>query len=60
MRINSLLFVLLIWSAGHLYAQSMSGLHPADMLSSESHEQAIRYPSLRQVLVALARSAQVD
>ncbi|WP_316825464.1 hypothetical protein [Pedobacter miscanthi] len=54
MKINILLFVLLFWSAG-TYAQSMfsmSSLHPADTLTSESHEQAILYPSLRQVSVA--------
>lgn len=44
---------MLFCSAG-TYAQnmfSMSSLHPADTLRSESHEQALRYPSLRQVSV---------
>ena len=54
MKINIMLFALLFWSAG-TYAQSMfnmSSLHPADTLRSESHEQAIRHPSLRQVSVS--------
>lgn len=53
MKINLMVIGLLFCSAG-TYAQnmfSMSSLHPADTLRSESHEQALRYPSLRQVSV---------
>ena len=53
MKINLIVIGLLFCSAG-TYAQSMfsmSSLHPADTLRSESHEQALRYPSLRQVSV---------
>lgn len=53
MKINFLVIGMLFCSAG-TYAQnmfSMSSLHPADTLRSESHEQALRYPSLRQVSV---------
>jgi hypothetical protein len=53
MKINFLVIGILFCSTGS-YAQnmfSMSSLHPADTLRSESHEQALRYPSLRQVSV---------
>jgi hypothetical protein len=53
MKINFLVIGVLFCSTGS-YAQnmfSMSSLHPADTLRSESQEQALRYPSLRQVSV---------
>jgi hypothetical protein len=53
MKINVLVIGMLFCSAG-TNAQnmfSMSSLHPADTLRSESHEQALRYPSLRQASV---------
>jgi hypothetical protein len=53
MKIKFMVIGMLFCSAG-TYAQnmfSMSSLHPADTLRSESHEQALRYPSLRQVSV---------
>jgi hypothetical protein len=55
MKINLLMTGMLFCSAG-TYAQnmfSMSSLHPADTLRSESQEQAIRYPSLRQASVTV-------
>lgn len=53
MKTNILVIGMLLCSFG-TYAQnmfSMSSLHPADTLRSESHEQALRYPSLRQASV---------
>jgi hypothetical protein len=55
MKINLIVTGLLFCSTG-TYAQnmfSMSSLHPADTLRSESHEQALRYPSLRQASVTI-------
>lgn len=55
MKINVIVICLLFCSAGS-YAQnmfSMSSLHPADTLRSESQEQALRYPSLRQASVTI-------
>jgi len=55
MRFNFTVIGLLLWSAG-TFAQnmfSMSSQHPADTLRSETHQQAIRYPSLRQASVAV-------
>ena len=53
MQIKFMVAGLLFCSSG-TYAQnmfSMSSLHPADTLRSELHEQALRYPSLRQASV---------
>jgi hypothetical protein len=53
MKINLVVIGMLFCSTG-TYAQnmfSMSSLHPADTLRTESHEQALRYPSLRQASV---------
>lgn len=55
MKINFLVIGMLFCSAD-TYAQnmfSMSSLHPADTLRSESQEQALRYPSLRQASVTV-------
>jgi hypothetical protein len=53
MKIKLMVIGMLFCSAG-TYAQnmfSMSSLHPADTLRTDSHEQALRYPSLRQTSV---------
>ncbi|MCQ6961134.1 hypothetical protein [Mucilaginibacter aquariorum] len=53
MKIKFIVIGMLFCSTG-TYAQnmfSMSSLHPADTLRSESQEQALRYPSLRQASV---------
>ena len=55
MKTNLLLIGMLLYSAGS-YAQnmfSMASQHPADTNRSEAHEQAIRFPSLRQASVTV-------
>jgi hypothetical protein len=64
MKRNILVIGLFFCSAGS-YAQnmfSMSSLHPADTLRSESREQAIRYPALRRASITadLFGSGQYD
>jgi|GEM_PF-4708964 len=53
MKIHFLAAAMLLGTTG-AYAQnmfSMAGQHPADTLRSEAHEQALRFPSLRQAAV---------
>lgn len=53
MKINLFAAAMLLCTTG-AYAQnmfSMASQHPADTLRSEAHEQAIRFPSLRQAAV---------
>lgn len=55
MKIKLLLIGILLCNAG-TYAQnmfSMASQHPADTNRSEAHEQAIRFPSLRQAAVTV-------
>jgi len=55
MKIKLLMTVMLLCTTG-AYAQnmfSMASQHPADTLRSEAHEQAIRFPSLRQAAVTV-------
>ncbi len=55
MKINLLLIGMFLCNAG-AYAQnmfSMASQHPADTNRSEAHEQAIRFPSLRQAAVTV-------
>ena len=55
MKINFLATAMLMCTTG-AYAQnmfSMASQHPADTIRSEAHEQAIRFPSLRQAAVTV-------